>query len=530
MPRAERRLLRSVAVTGAMTGVSRLLGLVREQLMAYVFGTSLQKSAFDVAFRIPNLFRRLFGEGALSAAFIPVYTGLVNRGETDAANRLVRCMAGFLTAILGAATGLGILLATLLLRWSGAGEKMSAVLPMLRVMLPYAPLICLAGLCMGVFNAHRRFALPALAPALLNLVWIAVLTLVCPFLSDSLETRIHAVAWGVLLAGVLQATLLIIPLRRFGITFGLDFHWYKNPHVRETLRLMAPTALGMGVLQINVCIDGLLAIWAADWAPSALEYAERLVYLPLGVVGTAFVTVLLPAYSHIAADGGRDELRATLERALRNTAVIMTPAAIGLFVLALPIVELIYGMGKFDHDSAVRTSRALAAYSPGLLIFMVQKTTTPVFYALRQPRIPMLTGIIFVGVNFCLNVALVLTLPQEWKHAGLAASTVATSAMQGAVLVFLLRRHIGNLQWRTLLPVYAGVLFSAALMAAAVLAIHPLLVATTTPLPPKLSQAISTLTAIAAGALIYFAATRLLCRRALQEILSEFRPRKQRGT
>ena len=523
------KLLRSVALVGAMTGISRLLGLVREQLMAYAFGTSLCKSAFDVAFRIPNLFRRLFGEGALSAAFIPIYTGMIQRGEIQEANRFVRAMAGFLVAVLGTLTGLGILLAWALLQWSGAGEKMLAVLPLLGVMLPYAPLICLAGLLMGVFNAHRKFALPALVPVLLNLVWIIVLALVCPLLSHDPNVRIRAVAWGVVVAGVLQAATLIIPLRRLGVTFGLDFRFHKNPRVIEALKLMAPTALGMGVLQINVCVDGLLAMWAAPWAPAALEYAERLVYLPLGMVGTAFVTVLLPTYSRSAtADGGTTEIRATLERAMRDTALVMAPAATGLFILALPVTQLIYGMGEFNADSALRTSRALAAYAPGLFVFMIQKTTTPVFYALKMPRIPMWSGIAFVVLNFCFNLLFVLTLPTEWKHVGIAGSTVVTSALQGFVLARLLRKPIGGIRWRNVLPAYARVLFCAALMGATIYFAHDFFVASLPPLPQKAAQAISMLATIALGATVYLGAAWLFCREPFKEILREFRPRKNK--
>jgi len=437
-------------------------------------------------------------------------------------------MAGFLVAILGALTGLGILLAGAFMRWSGAGEKTLAILPMLRVMLPYAPLICLAGLLMGVFNAHRKFALPALVPVLLNLVWIAVLTLVCPLLADDPAIRIRAVAWGVLVAGVLQAGMLIVPLRKLGVDFGIDFFWHKNARVIETLKLMAPTAIGMGVLQINVCVDGLLAMWAAPWAPAALEYAERLVYLPLGMVGTAFVTVLLPTYSRFAgSDGGKADIRATLERAMRDTTIIMAPAAVGLFVLAPPITQLIYGMGKFDADSALRTSRALAAYSPGLLVFMLQKTTTPVFYALKMPRVPMVSGIVFVGANFCLNLLAVLTLPTEWKHVGIAGSTVVTSAAQGLVLAHLLRKPIGGLRWRNILPVSLRVLLCAALMGATVFLAHNALASLVQHWPHKLAQTFAVLATIAAGAAVYGLAMLLLCREPLKEILRELRPSRR---
>jgi putative peptidoglycan lipid II flippase len=291
---------------------------------------------------------------------------------------------------------------------------------------------------------------------------------------------------------------------------------------------MVPTAIGMGALQINVVMDGLLAMWAAPWAPAALEYAERLVYLPLGMVGTAFVTVLLPTYSRAAGNGnGVGEIRNTLERALRDTAVIMAPAAIGLFILALPVTQLIYGMGKFDADSALRTSRALAAYAPGLLVFMLQKTTTPVFYALKMPRIPMISTLVFVCVNFCLNLLFVLTLPTEWKHVGIAGSTVLTSAAQGLVLARLLRKPIGGVRWRNILPVYARVLLCAALMGATVFFAHNALAGLVQHWPRKLAQAVAVLASIAVGAAVYGLAMLLLCREPLKEILRELRPSRR---
>jgi putative peptidoglycan lipid II flippase len=359
-------------------------------------------------------------------------------------------------------------------------------------------------------------------------VWIIVLALICPLLSDDPSVRIRAVAWGVVVAGVLQAATLAIPLQRLGVNFGLDFRWHKNPRVIEALKLMAPTALGMGVLQINVCVDGLLAMWAAPWAPAALEYAERLVYLPLGIVGTAFVTVLLPTYSRSATnDGGTTEIRATLERALRDTTVVMAPAAIGLFVLAMPVTQLIYGMGEFNDDSALRTSRALAAYAPGLFVFMLQKTTTPVFYALKMPRIPMISGIVFVCVNFCFNLLFVLTLPTEWKHVGIAGSTGVTSAMQGFVLTRLLRNPIGGIRWRNVLPVCLRVLLCAAMMGAAVFFANSYLANLLLDWKPKLAQAVSVLVPVAVGAAVYFLAMFFLCRAPLKEIVRDLRPRQK---
>jgi len=318
-------LLRAVAVVGSMTGVSRILGLVREWLMAYYFGTSLQKSAFDVAFRIPNLFRRLFGEGALSAAFIPVYSETRSKEGEAVANRLASRIAGFLVAVLGALTSAGILLSMGLQHLLGHSARADAVYPLLRITLFYAPLICLAALMIGILNTLRQFALPALVPVFLNLVWILALVGVCPFVSEDLDTRIGVVAWSTLVAGVVQVAVLLPLLRKQGVPLRIAFDWRSDARVVKVLRLSMPMAVGMGAVQINLFVDGLLALYAGTWGPSAMEYAERVTYLPMGLVGTAFATVLLPAFSKQAADDDHALLRATLERALRLTGRLHCP-------------------------------------------------------------------------------------------------------------------------------------------------------------------------------------------------------------
>ena len=278
-------ILRSVAIVGSMTGVSRVLGLVREWLMAYFFGTSLQKSAFDVAFRIPNLFRRLFGEGALSAAFIPVYTETLKNEGPEVANRLASRIAGFLVAVLGTVTALGILLSLGLQHQMADNARAEAVFPLLRITLFYAPLICLAALGIGILNTLRKFALSALVPIYLNIVWILALVGICPFVSKDLDVRIGVVAWSTLAAGFVQVGILLPALRKQGIPLRVSFDWMSDERVKSVLRQSAPMAVGMGAVQINLLVDGFLALYAGTWGPSAMEYAERVTYLPLGLVG-----------------------------------------------------------------------------------------------------------------------------------------------------------------------------------------------------------------------------------------------------
>ncbi len=526
-------VLRRVALVGSMTAISRVAGLAREMLMAHAFGTGLAKSAFDVAFRIPNLFRRLFGEGALSAALIPVYTETREREGPEVANRLVGRVAGLSIAVLGLVTALGILLLLLLEQRMQFGPRWTAIMPLLRIMLPYAPLICLAALIMGVLNSLRHFAIPALAPVFLNLVWILVLVGIFPWLPDNPFVRIRAVAWGVLAAGAIQVAVQLPVLARHGVRLLPSFHWRNDPRLKRILTLMAPMAIGAGLIQINVCFDSLLAMWAATWGPSALEYAERLVYLPLGLVGNAFGTVLLPTLSAQAVGMDRSALSLTLERALRNIAVIMSPLAVGLTVLALPAVTLVYrlGDGAFQGESARQTARALAGYAPGLLVFSFYKALTPAFYAMQDTRTPMRVGLVAVVLNLCLNILFVVTWPAGWKHMGIAVATVITSLVNCVTLGVILKNRCGAPRPRKIMGVMMGALAASLVMAPVALALHRVTLAAAQPhMADKLAQIAAMILALIGGGSVYFLATTVLCRRGLLELWQDLRWKQHSST
>ncbi len=438
------RVLRSVSVVSLMTAVSRVLGLVREVTMAYFFGTSALKSAFDIAFIVPNLFRRLFGEGALSSAFVPVFGETLIREGHASAFRFGMRVISMLTVVLGFITTAGILLSFPLARMLPPESRWLIPLPMLRVMLPYALLICIAALLSGMLNTLGKFAIASLTPFLLNLIWIVTLLVVCPFVFRAPEQQIQTLSWAILLAGLAQILFQLPALGRHGFRFRLRFRgMFHDPGVKRVLYLMGPASLGIGLIQINVCIDKVLAFWADPAAPAALEYAERLIYLPLGVFGTAFMTVLLPTFSRQASAGELPAMQATLERSLRNLSVIMAPCSAALFVLALPVILLVYSFrgGRFDETSALLSARALAAYAPGLLVFSFQKAITPAFYGLQDLRTPVRVSLCALVLNITLNVFSVLWLPHGWKHVGIAGSTVLTSLVNAVALVILLRRR-----------------------------------------------------------------------------------------
>lgn len=528
------RVLRAVSVVSLMTAVSRVLGLVREIAMAYFFGTSALKSAFDLAFVIPNLFRRLFGEGALSSAFVPVFSeSLVKEGRDSALRFAVRVIS-LLVAVLGAVTVLGILLTWPLAGLLPSDSRWLIPLPMLRIMLPYALLICVAALLSGMLNALGRFAIASLTPFLLNLIWIVTLCVACPLLRGLPDTQIIVLSWAILAAGLAQVLFQLPALAREGFRFRLDFRaLLSDPKLRRVLTLMAPAALGIGIIQINVCLDKFLAFWADPAAPAALEYAERIVYLPLGMFGTAFMTVLLPTFSRQAATGDTALMRETLERAIRNLAVIMAPCSAALLVLALPVISLIYNIkgGRFDETSAVLSARALAAYAPGLLVFSLQKALTPVFYGLQDLKTPVRVSLIGLVLNVTLNIASVVLLPSGWKHIGIAASTVLSSLVNGVMLAVLLRRRGAFLRVVGFAGAVARAVLCATLMAIAVLAVYALcrqVLGQGEKGLTKGAEIVAMAVTVAAGIVVYVGAMATVSRNELREMVGDVRRRRTR--
>jgi len=530
---SEHRVLRSVSVVSFMTAISRALGLVREIAMAYFFGTSALKSAFDIAFIIPNLFRRLFGEGALSSAFVPVFGEALVKEGRESAYRFAVKVISFLVLVLGVVTVAGILLTYPLAQVLPEGSRWLIPLPMLRVMLPYALLICVAALVSGMLNTLGRFAVSSLTPFLLNLIWILTLV-VCPFLHETPEKQIMVLSWAILFAGLAQVLFQLPELARHGFRFRLCFTGLlADAKLRRVLTLMGPAALGIGLIQINVCVDKFLAFWADAAAPAALEYAERIVYLPLGMFGTAFMTVLLPTFSRQAASGDRGVMRETLERAIRHLAVIMAPCSAALAVLAFPVIMLIYNFkgGQFDAGSGVLSARALAAYAPGLLVFSFQKAVTPAFYGLQDLRTPVRVSLFGLVLNITLNVASVVLLPHGWKHVGIAGSTVVTSLVNGVTLAVILHRRIGAPRaGRILLPVGKAVGCALA-MALCVCAFHAAggRALEGAGLGGKIPQVGLMGATVAVGMAVYGALMVCVSRRELSEMVGEFRGRRRKG-
>lgn len=444
MAAASGSINKNANLVGVLTGLSRVFGLVREMLTSRLIGSGVEQSAFVFAFTIPNLFRKLFGEGALSSAFIPVFK---NEQEIDGKSRaeaMARAVSSMVTLLLSVICVLGLLGICCALPYTETGGKANSVLRLTRIMLPYAVLICVAAFAGGILNSFGKFGKAAFAPALLNLVWIATLCGLYFFPELSKYERVRIVAWSVLISGVMQLVYLVRAVHGCGISLRPTFSGWCEENVRLVWRNTFIGAVGMGAGQINLMLDNFLAMWAAPWAPAAISYAERIVYLPLGVVATAFATVLLPSFTAHFAKNDHRGAAATLVESAEDVLLFMMPAALGLMVLAPDITRVIYEGGNFLPEDSVNVSRALMCYAPGLLVFSVNKILTPWFYAKKDVTTPLRVGLWMVGANAFLNIVLVLTLPYEWKHAGIAGSTVICSAISCIVLACKTRDNEGE--------------------------------------------------------------------------------------
>ncbi|MCA1809905.1 MAG: murein biosynthesis integral membrane protein MurJ [Lentisphaerae bacterium] len=514
-------VIRSAGVVGFWIMVSRLLGMLRDVSMAAFFGSHIAMDAFVVAFTVPNLFRSLFGEGALSSAFVPVFTESHEREGL----RQVWCLAARLLNLLSATllvlTLLGLALAGGALHFWQMSARLQLIFDLLCIMLPYMLFICLAAFFSAMLNSLRRFALPAAVPVVLNLVMLAALWLLCPRLPATGDLRMRVMAWSVLVAGLLQAALPLAVLWRRGFRPRADCGW-RDERVRRVLRLMAAAALGVGVTQFNVLADRILAVWVGAGSPSYLYYAERLIYLPLGIFATALGTVLLPTLSMHAARAQTDRICATVNAALRQIIFITAPAALGMLVLARPIVRVIYQHGDFSVQAATMTAGALACYAPGLVMFSLLKVLVPVFHARQDMRTPVRVGIACSLANLALSLLLMWPL----GHMGIALATVLASVGHVAALAFFVQRQIGPAGWRSvgrsglrLLPALA------ALVLASGMTHSRLTLAMQTGWRPLPAAIIGLAAAVSAGALAYLLTARICRCRELGEMLAAIRHR-----
>ena len=464
------RLARSAGIVGLATLTSRVLGLVRDQALAYRFGAGNAMDAFLVALRIPNLLRELFAEGAMNAAFVPVFTRRLTTAGRDAAWRLGVQLINALAVITGGIVVAGIVFAEPLTRlfagdYQAVPGKFELTVQLTRIVLPFLPLVAIAAACMGMLNSLRRFFVPAVSPAAYNVCLIVSAVVVVPLMPETGPAPIVAVAAGVLAGGGGQIAAQWWSLRREG------FRWRPvldpaDRGLREVVGLMGPATIAGAALQVNLLVNTVLATGEGTGAVTWLTLAFRLMYLPLGVLGVSIATVTLPAVSRHAAAGDLAAVRRTVSHGLRLTSAVMVPAAVGLAVLATPIVRVVFEHGEFTAADTPATARALVYYAPGIVGYAAVRLTAPVFYAFGTSLTPALVAVLTVGLNVGLNLVLVRIL----GYPGLALGTTIASWLNAGVLLALLHRRLGGIEARGLADGFLRSCLAAGVMGAAVAA------------------------------------------------------------
>lgn len=469
---ASARLTRSAGVVGAATLTSRLLGLVRDQVLAALFGAGNAMDAFNVATRIPNLLRDLFAEGAMSAAFVPTFMRrLTNDGKAEAW-RLGNQLLNALVTVTGALVLAGIVFAEPLVRllagsYATVPGKLELTVLLTRILLPFLSLVAVAAALMGMLNSLNRFFLPALSPAMYNVGIIASGALLVPLMPGLGFDRIVAIAIGALLGGIGQVALQVPALRREGFRYRAILD-PSDPGLRRILRLMGPGTLAGAAVQINLLVNMVLATGQGTGAVSWLGYAFRVMYLPIGLFGVSIAAATLPVVSRHAAREELDGVRDAVSRALRLMLVVNVPATVGLIVLGAPVVELIFERGSFTADDTAATAAALLFYAPGLAGYSAVRIAVPCFYALGSSITP--TGISMAAVT--LNIALNLVLVELMGYRGLALGTSIAALANAVALLAVLRGRLRGLDLPRVLLVFGKIAIASAAMGAAAWTTH----------------------------------------------------------
>jgi len=439
------KLLKSTATVGAATIVSRILGFVRDVVLAKMFGASGETDAFFLAFRIPNFMRRLFAEGSFSLAFVPVLSEYKANGDRRALRDLIDNVTGTLAGVLLILTAVGILAAPLVLTvfapgWAAEGRpEFDLSAGMLRITFPYIMLISLTALAAGILNTFGRFLVPALTPILLNLSLIAAAVL----LAGQLEVPVTALAWGVLAAGFAQLLIQVPALARLGLLPRPRWGW-RHSGVRRIIKLMIPTLFGSSVAQVNLLVDSIIATFLVTGSVSWLYYSDRLLEFPLGVLGIALATVILPNLSQKHAKASTAEFSATLDWALRLAVIVTVPAAVGLVILAGPILVTLFQYDAFQVEDVRMSAYSLVAYSAGLPAFIAVKVLAPGYYARQDTGTPVKIAVTAMVTNMLLNllfVGILLHQGFEGPHAGLALASSAAAYLNAMLLFRGLRKR-----------------------------------------------------------------------------------------
>ena len=436
MSNNKQRIIRAAGIVSSATFASRILGFVRDMVIARFLGTSFTADAFFVAFRIPNLLRRLFGEGSLTASFIPVFSRYLTEDKRQEARDIAQTALTLVSIILVLVTIAGIIFSPLIVKLIAPGfqhnpDKFQLTVFLNRIMFPYILLISLVALSMGILNSVEHFFAPALAPVLLN---VCMITAIC-LLSRPLGNPALALAIGVMLGGITQLAFQVPFLRRAGFSLVPKYH-FRHPAIRDIMKLMGPSLVGLAITQITIFINTLLASFLVDGSISFLYYSDRLVQFPLGIFAVALGTAILPTLSKQAHGEQWDDFSQTFSLAIRGLLFITLPAMAGLIVLSKPIIYVLFQRGHFDAHSTIMVSQTLIAYTCGLWAYAALRIIVPTFYSLQDAATPVKVG----GIALVINIFVALALMFPLKHIGLALATAISSATNFLILLFLLFR------------------------------------------------------------------------------------------
>jgi putative peptidoglycan lipid II flippase len=497
-----RRLARNTAFFSFATGLSRVLGLVREVVAASYFGVTGAMSAFTIAFQVPNLVRALFADSALQGAFIPVFTELLEKGERREAFRIASSLFFLILLVLGAATALFVLLAEPLMSVFAPGFDDNPALKDLtvnlaRLMFPIVVLLALSGLVVGMLNSFEHFAVPALAPVAWNLVIIAALVGLVPALPE--EDEIYAYAIGILLGTVVQFLLPLPWLRGRGGGLTLTLDW-RDERVRRVLKLMLPVTIALGLINLSLLINSLFGTLVSDQAPAAIDKAFRIYQLPQGLFSISIATILFPLLARFATRGARDDLRRTMAGGVRQICLLLIPSAVLMAVLAEPITRVVYERGAFGSEATELTSTAMLWWSISLPFQGVSLLFSRTFFSLQRPW----ATTALAGLNLAVNAALAAVLYGPFEIAGIVIGTVAGTIAMCVAQGWILRGDLGGIEGRRTATAALRMVAAATLLGGVSYAVWSGLDAV---LGRDLAaQAVAVLGAIAAGLAVYTAA------------------------
>ncbi len=435
-----RKIMRGAGLVGGLTAVSRVLGLLRDMVIAGVFGAGLATDAFFVALRVPNVLRRLFAEGALTVSFIPIFKEAQLKGGREKAREIADVVFTFLVLTLAVVVLLGVIFTPFIIRIIAPGftepDKYGLTVYLARIIFPYIFLVCMVALSMGILNSAGRFAAPAAAPIVLNVSMI----LAALFAAPMFDEPVVSLAVGVILGGILQVMLQVPSLKKEGYLPRLNTN-FSHPALKKLFSLMAPGLFGIAVYQLNIFISTILASFLPEGSVSYLYYADRFFQLPLGVFVVSMATAVLPTMSEQVASGRLDSMRNSLSFSLRVVVFITLPAAAGLVAVSEPIFSLFFQRGEFDHTATVKTARALQFYALGLWAIGGVKIVVPAFYAMQDMKTPVWAAF----AAFVANIILSLILMGPLLHGGLALATSLSSLFNLGILLFVIREKVGEI-------------------------------------------------------------------------------------